>query len=393
MTGSLGAALVALAIGHALSNALRTLPAIAADVLAADLGVGIDTLASIVATFHFAFACAQVPVGVALDRYGVRPVALVSFAVAAIGAGLAAMATGPWSMVLAQVIMGIGCAGGLVMPMTLAGKQLPPERFGLWAALILALGNVGMLVSASPLAWLVEVLGWRAGFETGVVWALVLLPAFALLVREAPPSPDPRRTPMSDARDVLTLLFSHKLRAPVVIALASFAAIISIRGLWGGPWLMEVKGLSRVAAGNVLLLLTFALVAGPALGGVAERRTGNPRALLGWGHIGAGLVLFALVAAAAAPVGVDMALFIAFGLLIGAQPLAFSMARARVRSEETGRALSAVNLAFFAGASVMQPLSGVAAGQGGPGAGIVVIGASLLIAGTTFLMLTRGSRT
>ncbi len=393
MTGSLGAALVALAIGHALSNALRTLPAVAADVLAADLGVGIDRLASIVGAFHLAFACAQVPIGVALDRHGVRPVALAMLVVAGLGAALAAIAQGPWSMLAAQVAMGIGCAGGLVMPMTLAGRRLPPERFGLWAALILALGNVGMLVSASPLAWLVEVSGWRAGFWAGVVWAAVLLPAIALLVREAPPRPDPRRTPLSDARDVLSLLFSRKLRPVVVIAFASFSAIISIRGLWGGPWLMEVKGLSRVAAGNVLLLLTFALIAGPALAGVAERRTGNPRALMGWGHIAAGLVLLTLVAAASAPVTADMALLVAFGLLIGGQPLAFSMARAKVRTEETGRALSAVNLSFFAGASVMQPLSGVAAGWGGAGAGITVIGLSLLIAATLFLMLTRGSRT
>ncbi len=393
MTGSLGAALVALAAGHALSNALRTLPGVAADVLAADLGVGIDRLASIVGAFHLAFACTQVPIGVALDRYGVRPVALSMLAVTGFGAAAAALAQGPWSMLAAQITMGIGCAGGLVMPMTLAGRQLPPERFGLWAALILALGNVGMLVSASPLAWLVEVSGWRAGFWAGVAWALLLLPAIALLVREAPPRPDPRRTPMSDARDVLHLLVSHKLRAVVVLAFASFAAIISVRGLWGGPWLMEVKGLSRVAAGNVLLLLTFALIAGPALAGVAERRTGNPRALMGWGHIAAGCALLALVAAAAAPVAADMALLVAFGLLIGGQPLAFSMARARVRTEETGRALSAVNLSFFAGASVMQPLSGVAAGWGGAGAGIVVIGVSLLIAGGAFLMLTRGSRT
>ena len=134
------------------------------------------------------------------------------------------------------------------------------------------------------------------------------------------------------------------------------------------------------------------VIAGPALAGVAERKTGNPRALMGWGHIAAGCVLLALVAAAAAPVTADMALLVAFGLLIGGQPLAFSMARARVRTEETGRALSAVNLSFFAGASVMQPLSGVAAGQGGPGAGIVVIGVSLLIAGGAFLLLTRGRR-
>ena len=37
-----------------------------------------------------------------------------------------------------------------------------------------------------------------------------------------------------------------------------------LRGLWGGPWLMEVKGLSRIEAGNELGLFTIALIVGPA---------------------------------------------------------------------------------------------------------------------------------
>jgi hypothetical protein len=55
-----------------------------------------------------------------------------------------------------------------------------------------------------------------------------------------------RRTVAEDARDVIALALSREIRAPVVIAFASFAAVLGVRGLWGGPWLMEVKGLARV---------------------------------------------------------------------------------------------------------------------------------------------------
>ncbi len=34
----------------------------------------------------------------------------------------------------------------------------------------------------------------------------------------------------------------------VWLAFGSFAVIMALRGLWGGPWLMEVKGLSRIEA-------------------------------------------------------------------------------------------------------------------------------------------------
>jgi len=162
-----------------------------------------------------------------------------------------------------------------------------------------------------------------------------------------------------------------------------------VRGLWGGPWLMEVKGLSRIGAGNVLLVLTLALVVGPALAGMLERRTGKPRMLLTCGHVAAGLVLLVLVSLAKAGPVTDVVLLGAFGLLVSTQPLTFSLTRSRVAREETGRALAAVNLSFFAGAAILQPLSGVAAAQGGPGAGIALIGVALTAVGAVFPLLSR----
>ena len=70
-------ALLALTIGHVFSNAIRTLPAVAADVLARDLGITTQQLAVITGAFPGAFALAMIPVGVALDRFGVKPVALL----------------------------------------------------------------------------------------------------------------------------------------------------------------------------------------------------------------------------------------------------------------------------------------------------------------------------
>ncbi len=397
-THALAPAILVLALGHVFSNAVRTLPAVAADVLQRDLGIAADELGAITGIFPLAFAATMVPVGVALDRYGVKPVSLVLLAISGLGAVLAALAPGPLGMSLAQAVLGIGCSGMLMCPMTYAGKMLSPARFGLWSGLITTTGNTGMLLSASPLAWLVEASGWRAGYWSAAAFAALAAVLVALIVREpAPPRRDPGRDSVwADAREVVALGLSRRLRAPVVLALASFAVVLGVRGLWGGPWLMEVKGMSRIAAGNLLLACTVAMTVGPALAGwMARQAPGSVRALLAGGHLVAAGLLVLLLAGGpggpfgAFPPGLDGVLLVGFGLAIGAQVLAFPMVRAAVEPEQTGRALSAMNIAYFGGAAALQAISGVAAAVGGIGAAIASFILALVLCTLAFLLLSR----
>ncbi|WP_376094906.1 nitrate/nitrite transporter [Roseomonas sp. CCTCC AB2023176] len=382
------APLVALAMGHMLSNAVRTLPAIAADLLGRDLAVTAEGLASLTGTYHFAFAAAQIPIGVALDRFGVRKVALTLLAIIVGGSVLAAFAQGPLSFVLGQVVLGIGCGGMLICPMTLAAKLLSPARFGLWSGLIQALGNVGMLMSASPLALLIEADGWRAGYWACAAFGGLVIALVALIVHDRPVG-TPDRTLAGDAREVVRLVFSRALIGLVVLAFASFAVVIGVRGLWGGPWLMEVKGLPRVAAGNVLLIATLALAIGPALWGVLDRRIGRRRALLAFGHLAAAGCLMLTALGGALPPAWDAVTLFAFGLLVSVQPLTFALTRAAVPPEQTGKALAAVNLSFFLGAAVLQAASGAVVHATSIAGGLVFFAVAVAVCTLAFLALTR----
>ena len=400
--GGVAVAVLALTLGHVFSNAVRTLPAVAADVLAAGLGLSAEGLAAVTGAFSASFALAMVPTGVALDRWGVRRTALALLAINLVGAALAALAGGPAGMLLAQVVLGVGCSGMLMCPVTFAARALPAARFALWSGVIQAVGNTGMLLSASPLAVLVEWRGWRAGFWAAAAIAALALAAVALLVRETPP---PRRgahhTLWQDAREVVALALSPALRPLMVFVFASVAVVLGVRGLWGGPWLMEAKGLGRVEAGNLLLLCTAALTVGPALAGVADRLLGHRAALLAGSHAlvallvllmvagGPGGFLSSLLGLPALPPGFDAALLTLFGLVISFQVLVFPITRAAVPPEQTGRALSAVNMSFFGGAAVLQAVSGAAASLGGIAAALCSFAAALLLCTAGFLLLRR----
>ena len=125
--------------------------------MAADFHMEPQALASLTSVYPFAFAAAQIPVGAAMDRFGVRPVSLSLLAGTVIGAIASGFATGPESFAVGQVLLGIATSGMLMCPMTLAAKQLSAARFGLWSGAILSIGNIGMLLSSSPLAFVVDI--------------------------------------------------------------------------------------------------------------------------------------------------------------------------------------------------------------------------------------------
>jgi MFS family permease len=398
-------ALLALASGHMLSTLLRTVPAVSLDVMAVDFAMPPQALASLTSIYHFAFAVSQIPVGAAMDRFGVRPVSLTLLIGTIAGAMASGFATGPESFLFGQFLLGVATSGMLMCPMTLAAKQLSPARFGLWSGAILSIGNIGMLLSSSPLAWIVDHLGWRTGFWISAAFGVAVISAVFALVPKQPAEHKDTSSPLSQMARVLRLGLSYPLRGLIALSLVSLAASLVLRGLWGGPWLMEVKRLSRIEAGNELGLFTLALIVGPLCIGILDRKFGHRRAVIAAAHFLSALLL-ALMAAGAPhfPVselfGVavmspryDLVLFVLIGFAISAQPLLYGMTSQLVDAQNTGKALSAINLAFFLGAALMQSATGVVAAFYGLPAVLLFMAAALLAGTSLFLIYTSPAAT
>ncbi|MEH2503009.1 MFS family permease [Bradyrhizobium sp. AZCC 1578] len=393
-------ALLALACGHMLSTLLRTIPAVSLDVMAADFKTPSQTLASLTSIYHFAFAASQIPVGAAMDRFGVRPVSLGLLAGTIVGALASGLATGPEGFLFGQFLLGVATSGMLMCPMTLAAKQMSAARFGLWSGIILSIGNIGMLLSSSPLAFVVEHFGWRAGFWISAGFGAAVALAVFLLVPKQPAAHADPSSPLSQMADVLRIGLSRPLRGLIALALVSLAASLVMRGLWGGPWLMEVKALGRIEAGNVLGLFTLALIVGPLLMGILDRTIGHRREVLAATHSLAALLLALAAAGApnyplsellgvkAVPAQIDGALFVMMGIAISTQPLLFGMTRQMAGAQNAGKALSAINLAFFLGAALMQSTTGVVATIFGLPAVLLFMAAALIVGVIVFLMYT-----
>jgi sugar phosphate permease len=228
--------------------------------------------------------------------------------------------------------------------------------------------------------------------------------AVFLLVPKQPVAQADQSSPLSQMAEVLRIGLSRPLRGLIALALVSLAASLVLRGLWGGPWLMEIKGLNRIEAGNVLGLFTLALIIGPALMGLLDRSFGHRREVLAATHCFAAVVLAVMAAGAphyplsellgvtAMPSQVDAGLFVLKGLAVSAQPLLYGMTRQLVDAQNAGKALSAINLAFFLGTALMQSASGVVATAYGLPAVLLFMAATLIVGTVVFVVYTQPSK-
>ncbi|GIX11026.1 MFS transporter [Elioraea sp.] len=384
-------ALGALVGAVSLSQWARTLPAVIAGGVTGEFGLSEAGLAAATAMVHLGFAVGQVPSGVALDRVGPRLTASVLLAIAAAGLALSAAAPGAWSFALGQFLTGLGCSGVFMAALMVAAQLLPADRFGQVAGLMPALSGIGLLASGTPSAWLIGSAGWRAAPAAAAVAGVLCLIAAWRLVPAIGSRRHGRQGLGSECLEVLLLAASRGLRAPVTLAFVGYPATLALRGLWAGPWLTDRLGFGLVATGNVLAALSVVMSLAPALFGWLDRHLPNRARVVGIAHLAAAasLAWLPLAGGGAAP---DIAAMMLVGMLIGSHVLLYPMTREAAPEGATGKALSAVNLSFFVGLVVLQPLSGLAARLAGLPGALAVFAVALAAGSAAFLALARQSR-
>ncbi len=352
--------LLALTTAFALSQSYRTVGAIMAPPLQTDFGLSAQSLGLFAGAFHFPFGALQLFMGIGIDLYGVRRTVLFAFPLAIAGAVLSALSTSFPALVVGEVLIGIGCAPAFLVCTVFIARRFPADRFASVSGLTLGIGSVGMLLTGTPLAWLMEAGSWRSGF-----WALAIcsLMAWALIfwhVRE-PASTTPQvRLPVLAALRSYGALFGlpHTLGI-VALACVTYAAFITLRGLWLGPLLIERHGFSLVQSGNVAVIVSVVGMFGPPLFGRIDPGPATRRRwIVGFTLFVA--VLFGVMAVTRAA-WLDVAAAIAVGLASGYIVLQYADVKAAYPASMTGRAMALFTMAMFLGVAVMQWFTGVVA--------------------------------
>ncbi|OQW58634.1 MAG: hypothetical protein A4S14_06250 [Proteobacteria bacterium SG_bin9] len=331
-----------------------------------ELNIGPEALGALTGAFFFGFAAMQIPCGFLFDHYGPRRTVTGMLILATIG-GIIFVLAPTWPILLSgRALMGAGFGAMLIGTMLVITRWFPPDRFSTLSGMVLSIGLLGNLIATTPLAWASQAYGWRAAFGALVVFIALAAIAIWMIVRDAPPGhPFLERTPEPPRQmlqGLLEVLRNRRLWPILVLNFCSYACTFTVQGLWGGPYLREVHGLSPIQAGNVLLAAVIAYQMGMLAFGPLDRILDTRK----WIAVGGNLAVVSLLAVMALapqpPVWVPIGAILGIGFLSAASTMVLTHGRGIFPDRLIGRGMSTMNTAVMLGVACMQTLSGVILG-------------------------------
>jgi predicted MFS family arabinose efflux permease len=225
--------------------------------------------------------------------------------------------------------------------------------------------------------------------------------AFHALVRDTPPgvTPAPTRESLGAIlRGLAQVWRSPGLPRVLAIHTFAYASMITILGLWAGPYLNDVHGLGPVARGNALLAMGLAQVVGILAYGPLDRIFNTRKRVVMAGTSGSIALLGALAVLERPPTWLAVLLLVAFCLVTAYGIVIVAHGRSLFPDDLAGRGVTTVNLAQVAGSAGLPILTGAlvgvfpAAGGVAPEIAYRAIWAFIAVALASGLVVYAGAR-
>ncbi|MEM9330582.1 MAG: MFS transporter [Pseudomonadota bacterium] len=229
------------------------------------------TVGGLVSSMFFATIATQIPFGAVLDRSGPRKVLTWCILLIAFGTGLFALNHSFEISFLSRILIGIGLASMGAATHVIIARNFEAKDFGYISGLVVTLGGIGGLLGTYPLALVLARLPWLLVFGFAMLVSIVL--AFAVFTSIRPGEVKEDQTTEETAQgSYFALLGDPEFLKILALGVVTFAPIVTITGLWGGPFLQDVLKFSAEDAGAVLLLLFASTIVAGYTFGLLDKR-------------------------------------------------------------------------------------------------------------------------
>jgi sugar phosphate permease len=272
----------------------------------------------------------------------------------------------------ARIVVGLGVAMVFVPTMKILTNWFESEKFVRMTGILMSLGGVGGYMAATPLAYLSEAISWRGAMIVigGITLGIAL--AVWLLVRDTPQemgfqplngisSANSANKKISLWRGMGMVLKELRFWPMAMVFFLGATVTLSFSGLWGGPFLMHVYGMSKTQAGGVLSAMAIGLIIGaPVMSWLSDRVLHSRKKVLMINQFSA-LCLFILLAFFTGNFTKTLLYIWCFSysfMISGSVVVGYASIKESFPMEISGTATGLINIFPFAGAALGQPLMG-----------------------------------
>jgi MFS family permease len=347
--------LVPFALAYGASYFFRNVNAVAGPILAREFALGPADLGLLTSAYFFTFSLAQIPLGMALDRYGPARVNAVMALAGALGALLFGMAQDVAGLTLGRALIGLGAGAALMSAMSAVHLWVPREKVATAIGLIMCVGGAGALAASTPTQVMIDAIGWRHMFL--ILAGLTALFAAGVFATRGQVRPAAQAQTFRELAGGVVTVFSNGpfwlVCLPMMLTLGT---MLAFQSLWAATWMRDVAGYGdKGEIGNVLFALNFGMTLSFLLAGwigdLFARRGYSRLAVIKMAFV---LALLAQAWLMAAPAFLPHVAWGFFAFAANSLVPAYALLASWFAPALTGRVNTAVNVLCFSMAFVLQ---------------------------------------
>jgi len=364
-----------------------TLPSL--PTLRATFDAPVEIVQLTISAYFLFLGATQLPYGVLSDRYGRRPLLIVSLALYGVAGLACAFTTSLSALIVLRALQGIGASGCVVLSRAVVNDAWQgTDAVRMMSVAMLAPATVSLLAPLSG-GWLLAGVGWQGVFATlgclGVIaWIWVMRALPETLARRDPTATQPAQI----LRNVGLFLGSPRALTLTIMS-ALIGAGIYVYSAISAFVLIEVFGVPSAHYGWFLVMTGIAMVGGNWIGGrLPPERRGKVLFVMSFAALAsAWLVLAASLSPlrGAAGIAALMLPMLVYGFCAGLFSPALAVSILRQTPGIAGVASAIMGTFFMGGGALFVWLSGVLY-DGTPSA----LGIGVAIAATAWVALYLG---
>jgi len=307
--------------------------------------------------YFYSYAAAQIPVGIMLDKIGTRKTLTVLGIVASCGNLLFSLSPTVSILALSRGLIGFGVGGFYISALKTLAERFNPKRYATLTGALTSIGHVGGVVASSPLALLTLSLGWREAFL--IIFLLMFLFVTVAWFTIKDNEDKFLKEKRSIRQDFGKILSNRQLLKIMPVPFFIYGCFVSFQGLWAGPFLMDVYGMSKANASLFFMFISIGFMVAFPLAGIISDKLNRKKPVLLTGIILSLLYWLLMSIFGAVLDNYQLLALLAFlGISYGITCIFLTIPATMFPLEIAGSAIASLNIFNFIGGGFFQYLMG-----------------------------------
>jgi MFS family permease len=341
---------------------LRVSPSVMIPELMESFNITAVTVGSLSAFYLYAYAPMQLPVGVLMDRFGVKRVLSIASIICGVGALLFAAAQHLSLASFGRLLIGAGSSFAFIAMLYVTSHWFPLKKRAFLIGIANSIAMLGASAGTGPLTGFIREWGWRTSIGFFGVFGIILGVAVYLVLRSDRHNVEVEKETSHVKSHILENLkrvtSGRSTWINGLCALFFYMTTTAFAGLWGLSFVQTAYGVGKETAGYAMSMVFAGWMIGGPLTGLFSDYIGQRKLPLKIGIVGSLLCLIPVIYFPIIHIYIVYLLLFLVGLFSSAELLNFSLAieMNSVRAKATAAAFT--NFMISCGDALVQPFVG-----------------------------------